>query len=33
MRRFKLAAFVTATILGSAASAAPIPNQYIVTLK
>jgi len=33
MRRFKLAAFVTATILGFAASAAPIPNQYIVTLK
>ena len=33
MRSFKLAALVAATVIASAAAAAPIPNQYIVTLK
>ncbi len=33
MRSFKLAAFIAATVVFSAAAAAPIPNQYIVTLK
>ena len=33
MHRFKLAAAVAAIAVASAASAAPIPNQYIVTLK
>lgn len=33
MRSFKLAAFIAATVVTAAASAAPIPNQYIVSLK
>jgi len=33
MRQFKLAAFAALTVVAAAASAAPIPNQYIVTLK
>ncbi len=33
MRSFKLAALLAASVVGSTASAAPIPNQYIVTLK
>ena len=33
MRSFKLAAFIAASVVVSAVAAAPIPNQYIVTLK
>ena len=33
MRSFKLAAFIAASVVASAAAAGPIPNQYIVTLK
>lgn len=33
MRSFKLASVITATLIAANAAAAPIPNQYIVTLK